>query len=57
MTREEYIHYFNHMEEENKKISLGGMAWDDIAYMIHNAIYVDKIFTEEEFSKLFPLFS
>ena len=44
MTREEYIHYFNHMEEENKRISLGGMAWDDIAYMIHNAIYVDKIF-------------
>ena len=22
-----YIDYFNHMEEEDKKIPLGGMAW------------------------------
>ncbi len=57
MTREEYINYFNHMEKENKRISLGGIAWDDIAYMVYDAIYVDKVFTEEEFSKLFPLFS
>ena len=28
--RQEYIEYFTHMQEEDKKIPLGGMAWDDI---------------------------
>ena len=25
--RQEYIKYFTHMQEEDKKIPLGGMAW------------------------------
>ena len=57
MTKEEYIKFFKHMEEEHNKIPLGGMAWDDIAYMAYHAIYIDKVFTEEEFLNLFPLFN
>lgn len=30
MSREEYIEYFTHMQEEDQKYMLGGMAWDDI---------------------------
>ena len=30
--KQEYIEYFTHMQEEDKKIPLGGMAWDDICW-------------------------
>lgn len=30
MSREEYIKYFTHMQDEDQKSMLGGMAWDDI---------------------------
>ena len=30
--RQEYIEYFTHMQKENKKTPLGGMAWDDICW-------------------------
>ena len=30
--RQEYIKFFAHMQEEDKKIPLGGMAWDDICW-------------------------
>jgi hypothetical protein len=33
-----YIDYFNHMEEEDKKIPLGGMAWDDLSYHADTSI-------------------
>ena len=32
--RQEYIEYFTHMQEEDKRIPLGGMAWDDICWWI-----------------------
>lgn len=57
MSKEEYIKYFRHMEAEDKIAPLGGMAWDDIAYFIYHAIEVDKVFTEEEFSTMFPTFT
>ncbi len=30
MSREEYIKYFTHMQNEDQKCMLGGMAWDDM---------------------------
>lgn len=32
MSREEYVKYFTHIEEEDQKCMLGGMAWDDIGW-------------------------
>jgi hypothetical protein len=52
--RQEYIEYFIHMQEEDKKIPLGGMAWDDISWWIYNAIEKDKLFTMNELADMFP---
>lgn len=38
MDKQWYIDYFNYMEEEDKKIPLGGMAWDDLSYHADQAI-------------------
>ena len=42
-----YIDYFNHMEEEDKKLPLGGMAWQDLSYHADTAIK-EGIFTIKE---------
>lgn len=49
-----YIKYFTYMQEENKKIPLGGMAWDDICWWIHSAVEKDKLFTRNELANMFP---
>lgn len=53
-TKDEYLAFFRHMEEEHKKIPLGGMAWDEVAWWIHDAVEVDKLFTLAELHSLFP---
>lgn len=30
MSKEEYIKYFTHMQQEDLKCMLGGIGWDDI---------------------------
>jgi hypothetical protein len=52
--RQWYIGYFSYMEEEDKKIPLGGMAWDDISWHIHDAVDVYKLFTRNELANMFP---
>ena len=52
--RQEYIEYFTYMQEEDKKIPLGGMAWDDICWWIYDAIEKDKLFTRNELADMFP---
>ena len=37
-----------------KKIPLGGMAWDDICWWIHDATEKDKLFTRNELADMFP---
>lgn len=53
-SKQEYINYFTHMQEEDKKCLLGGMAWDDICWWIHDAIERDKVFTRNELADMFP---
>ena len=51
--KEWYINYFNHMEEEDKKIPLGGMAWDDLSY--HADMGIKKgYFTIKELKEQWP---
>lgn len=52
--RQEYIDFFTHMQEEDKKSMLGGMAWDGISWWIYNAVETDKLFTKEELADMFP---
>ena len=52
--RQMYIDYFQHMEEEHKKIPLGGMAWDDVAWWVYGATETDKLFTRNELADMFP---
>lgn len=54
MSREEYIKYFTHMQDEDQKCMLGGMAWDDIGWHIHGAVDEDKVFTRNELANMFP---
>ena len=42
------------MQEEDKKIPLGGMAWDDICWWIHDATEKDRLFTRNELADMFP---
>ena len=53
--KKRYLDYFKHMEEEHIKLPLGGMAWDDIGWHLHDAITIDKLFTLEELEELFPI--
>ena len=48
-----YIDYFNHMEEENKKFPLGGMAWQDLSYHADTSIK-EGIFTIKELKEKWP---
>ena len=52
--RQEYIEYFTYMQEEDKKIPLGGMAWDDIGWWSCDATEKDKLFTRNELADMFP---
>jgi hypothetical protein len=52
--RESYIRYFTHMQEEHKRIPLGGMAWDDVAWQIYYATEKYKVFTRNELANMFP---
>lgn len=52
--RQEYIKYFTHMQEEDKKSMLGGMAWDGISWWIYDVTETDKLFTKEELADMFP---
>ena len=52
--KQEYIEYFTYMQEEDKKIPLGGMAWDDICWWIYDATEKDKLFTRNELADMFP---
>ena len=54
MSREDYIEYFNHMQTEDKKCMLSGMAWDDIGWHIYGAVEKDKLFTRGELAEMFP---
>ena len=51
--KQQYIDYFNHMEEEDKKIPLGGMAWDDLAYHADTAIG-KGYFTKKDLKEQWP---
>lgn len=53
-TKEEYLDFFKHMEEEDRKVPLGGMAWDEIAWHLYYAIDRDHLFTLEELKEKFP---
>lgn len=52
--RQKYIDYFSYMQEENNKMTLGGMAWDDICWWIYISTEKDKIFTKNELADMFP---
>lgn len=54
-TRDEYINFFMHMEQEEIKDGpLGGQAWDEINWWAHDAVDVDKMFTDNELEAMFP---
>lgn len=52
--KQEYIDFFTHMQKENNRIPLGGMAWDEVAWWIYNATEKDKLFTRNELADMFP---
>lgn len=52
--RQEYIEYFTHMQEEDNKALLGGMAWDDIVWHIYYATEKYQLFTKNELADMFP---
>lgn len=56
MSREEYIEYFSHMQNEDQKCMLGGMGWDDIGWHIHGTVDEDKCLTKNELADMFPNF-
>lgn len=54
MSREEYIEYFTHMQDEDQNCMLDGMDWDDIGWHIYGAVDGDKVFTRNELADMFP---
>ena len=50
----EYIRFFKHMDEENKKDLLGGMAWDEVGWWVYDATKTDELFTMMELHEMFP---
>ncbi len=54
INREEYIKYFTHMQDEDQKCMLVGMAWNDIGWHIHGAVDEDTVFTTNELADMFP---
>ncbi len=54
-TKQEYIDFFTHMEQEEiHKGPLGGQAWDEVGWWIYYAVDVDKTLTEDELKDMFP---
>lgn len=54
-TKQEYINFFTHMEQEEIHDGpLGGQAWDEIDWWIHYAVDTDKVFTKNELENMFP---
>ena len=54
-TAQDYIDFFSHMEQEEIHDGpLGGQAWDDVDWWVHDAVDVDHIFTYEELKTMFP---
>ena len=53
-SKEQYINYFSHMQEEDNKSPLCPMAWDNISWWIYEATEKDKLFTLEELADMFP---
>lgn len=54
-TKQEYIDFFTHMEQEEiHNGPLDGQAWDEIDWWIHYAIDVDKVFAENKLKNMFP---
>ena len=51
---QKYIDFFTRMQEENKKIPLGEMAWSTISWWLYNAINEDGLFTKDELADMFP---
>lgn len=41
------------MQDEDQKYMLGGMAWNDIGWYIHEAMDEDKVFTRNELANMF----
>ena len=54
MSREDYIKYFTHMQEEVNQCLPSGMAWDDIVWHIHDAVDEKKLFIKNELADMFP---
>ena len=52
--REEYIKFFRHMEDEDKKGMMTPMAWDEVCWWVYNATERDKIFTKQELKNSYP---
>ena len=53
-TRQEFIDYFHHMQEEDDKCMLGGMALDDVSWNLYDATEKYKLFTKNELAEMFP---
>lgn len=50
-TKEEYLKFFKHIEEEEDKKSI---LWDEISWWLYYAIYEDHCFTLKELKEKFP---
>ena len=54
-TKQEYIDFFTHMEQEEiRNGPLDGQAWDEVDWWIYYAVDVDKTLTENELKDMFP---
>lgn len=53
-TKQEYIDFFTRMDSEDKNEPLEGMAVDEVTWWAYDAIYKDKVFTEQELEDMFP---
>lgn len=51
--KQELLEYFTHMEREHFKCSLGGMAWDDVNWHLHDAIKLGL--NKFKLAEMFPL--
>ena len=52
-TKQFYIDYFQHMEDEDKKDLLGGMALDDVSWHFNDAIE-NGVFNKFDLAFMFP---
>ena len=56
MSREEYIKYFTHMQDEDQKCILGGMDWDDIGWLFMEPLMRIKCLQEQNLVLCFQNF-